>query len=100
LALTRTGDIELRPDADTLGRMDVRTESGDIDVSLPAPPKFDLRLVTDRGDAENDYGVPLRVEDDHHSASIGGGEGGGPQLRLTTSHGHIVVRKAGVEATK
>jgi len=93
LTLSRTGNIGLRPNS-AVPKMDVRTNSGDIDLALPPAAKFDLRLSTDRGDAENDYGAPLKEEEQGHGTVISGVQGAGPQLRLTTNHGHITVRKS------
>jgi DUF4097 and DUF4098 domain-containing protein YvlB len=96
LTLSRTGNIGLRPNSN-VPKMDVRTNSGDIDLALPLAAKFDLRLSTERGDAENDYGGPLKEDEQGHGAVISGVQGAGPQLRLTTNHGHITVRKATAE---
>jgi len=90
------GDIELRP-GKNLPRMEVHARSGDIELALPAGAKFDLRASTERGDAENDYGDPLRVEESGHGQIISGNTGGGPQLRLDTGRGSISVRKASIE---
>ena len=62
LNLSRTGNIELRPGA-AIPKMDVRTNSGDIELSIPPSARFDLRMTTERGDPENEYGPPLRIED-------------------------------------
>lgn len=93
LTLARTGNIELRPGA-AVPKMDVRTNSGDIEIALPPSAKFDLRLTTVRGDAENDYGSPLSVQEDHRGSIVSGSTGSGPQLRLETSHGKVTVRKS------
>ena len=94
--LSRTGNVDLRPGAQT-PKMDVHTNSGDIDLSLPATARVDLRLSTERGDAENDYGAPFKAESDNRGAVISGGAGTGPQLRLTTGHGHITLHKGSGE---
>jgi hypothetical protein len=59
--------------------------------------KFDLRASTDRGDAENAYGEPLREEESGRGNTIQGNTGGGPQLRLETGRGSVTVRKASAE---
>ena len=97
LTLTRTGNIGLHPNS-TVPKMDVTTNSGDIDLAIPPSARFDLRLATDRGDAENDYGSPLRVEQQRRGAIVSGAQGAGPQLRLSTNHGHVTVRKATAES--
>lgn len=96
LSLSRTGNIGLRPNAN-VPKMDVRTNSGDIDLALPPSAKFDLRLTTVRGDAENEYGAPLQEQEQGRGAVISGVVGAGPQLRIETDHGHISVRKSNAD---
>jgi DUF4097 and DUF4098 domain-containing protein YvlB len=93
------GDIDLKPGKD-LPKMEVHTRSGDITLALPPGSKFDLRATTDRGDAENEYGEPLREEESGRGNIIQGNTGGGPELHLETGRGSITVRKASAEATK
>ena len=94
LSLER-GDVELRT-GKTVPKIEVHTRSGDIDLALPAAAKFDLKASTDRGEAHNDYGTPLTVEESGRGATIVGNSGG-PQLRLETGRGSLTVRKAGAE---
>jgi DUF4097 and DUF4098 domain-containing protein YvlB len=96
LSLSRTGNVDLRPGS-AVPKMDVHTNSGDIQLALSPAAKFDLRMSTERGEAENEYGNPLKVQDDRRGAVISGAQGTGPQLRLTTEHGTITVRKSNVE---
>jgi serine/threonine protein kinase len=91
--LVGTGDVVLRPGGPTPPAMEVETESGNIDLALPPAAQFDLKAMTEGGRAVNDYGPPLQVGDDGHIAAITGTQGG-PQLRLTTHHGQVTVRKA------
>ena len=88
-----TGDLVLRPGGLVLPSMVVGTEAGNIDLALPPAAKFDLKIMTERGRAENEYGPPLKVDDDGRVATITGGLGG-PQLRLTTERGQVTVRKS------
>jgi len=87
------GDIDLKPGKD-VPRMDVHTRSGDITLALAPGSKFDLKASTDRGNASNDYGDPLREEESGHGATIEGSTGGGPQVRLETGRGSLTIRKA------
>ena len=91
------GDIDLKP-GKNIPRMEVHTRSGDIDLALPPAAKFDLRMTTDRGDGNNEYGDPLREDPAGRGATISGGSGG-PELRLTTGRGSITVRKASGDET-
>ena len=86
------GDIELRP-GKNVPKMDVRTRSGDIDLALPPGATFDLKASTERGEASNDYGEPLKVDDSQRGAVIVGVVGSGPQLRLETGRGTTTVRQ-------
>ncbi len=87
------GDIDLKP-GKNLPKMEVHTRSGDITLSLAPGSKFDLKASTNRGDASNDYGEPLREEESGRGNVIQGSTGGGPQLRLETGRGSVTVRKA------
>lgn len=93
------GDIDLKP-GKNLPKMDVHTRSGDITLALLPGAKFDLRASTQHGDADNEYGEPLREEEVGHGNTIAGSTGGGPQLRLETGRGSVNVHKAsGEEST-
>ncbi len=91
------GNLELRPGKLPLSPINVRSKSGDIQISLPAAAKFDMRATTAKGDAENDFGAPLRVENEGRRGSITGSTGGGPPLELTTQRGTVIVRKSSNE---
>jgi hypothetical protein len=89
------GDVELRA-GKTVPKIEVHTRSGDIDLALPAGAKVDLKASTDRGEAHNDFGAPLTVDESNRGATIVGNSGG-PQLRLETGRGAVTVRKAGAD---
>ncbi len=88
------GDIEVRPSAPSLARMDVRTRSGDIDFAVPEKAKFDLAATTDRGEITNDLGDFFKAETSGPGASLKGNIGDGPRVVLATNRGSITVRKA------
>jgi DUF4097 and DUF4098 domain-containing protein YvlB len=46
------GDVELRPGKAPLGKMEVETSSGNIDLAIPPAAKFDLKATSDRGSVE------------------------------------------------
>lgn len=95
------GDIELKPGLkNPVPKMDVRTRSGDIDLALPAASKFDLRMIAGHGEAHNEFGSPLVVEDQGHGAAIAGSIGTGPQLHLESERGQVTVRKASEDSDK
>jgi DUF4097 and DUF4098 domain-containing protein YvlB len=93
------GDIDIRP-ATSMPKIDAKTKSGDIDLALPTSSRFDLHMVTDRGEAHNEFGAPLNVRDEGRGASITGSVGGGPQLHLETGRGTITTRHAGTDELK
>jgi DUF4097 and DUF4098 domain-containing protein YvlB len=88
------GNIDLRPAKGEMGKIVARTESGDIDLSLPSAAKFTIAAVTRRGEVQNDFGAPLTTESHHDGSSLKGSVGQGPAITLTTDRGAITVRKA------
>jgi DUF4097 and DUF4098 domain-containing protein YvlB len=94
------GDIELKPVKLPLAKMDVHTKGGNIEMSFPAGAKFDLRASARRGEAENETGLPLRSDTEGNgkgrSNLLTGSIGQGPQITLTTDHGNVTLKKAGV----
>jgi|SRR5579872_6914259 len=91
------GDIELRPGRVPLSRIDVTTRSGDIELSIPQSAKFDLTASTSRGDVTNDYGPPLRVENEGRDTIIKAMVGSGPAVHIRTERGNIVLRKSSAD---
>ena len=91
------GHIELRPGRLPLARIDAHTRSGDVELALPAGAKFDLTASTARGDVTNDYGPPLKLDNEHRGAALRGSVSGGPVVNVQTERGNVVVRKASVD---
>ncbi len=97
------GDVEYRPTKTPLAKVDVRTRSGNIEFAVPAGARFQLQAVTHRGEIENDFGAPFKVEgsesgEDRRSnrrrtAQLTGSVGQGPAIALTTDRGTIRLRK-------
>ncbi|MBL8176266.1 MAG: DUF4097 family beta strand repeat protein [Bryobacterales bacterium] len=87
------GDIEVRPGA-AHGRIDARTENGNIDLIVPAGGKFDLQATTKRGEINNDFGAPLKADTEGRAATLKGSTGG-PAIVVETERGEITVRRAG-----
>ena len=81
--------------------------NGDIDVTLPAAVKANLRLRSDQGDVFTDFDVQViagasanrtqqrngRVRIDVNRSIYGTVNGGGPDFELRTFDGNIYVRK-------
>ena len=93
----KKGDVSLQPGVLPLGKMNVRTRSGEIDLSLPEQAKFDLTGSTTHGDATNDWGDALKQESGKRGSTLSGTVGQGPSLVLTTERGGFTIRKLKVE---
>jgi len=87
------GDIEVRQPRTEFGRMDARSGSGDIELALPPAARFTLHASTGRGDAVNEFDPRLKVEQDDRRGAIHGSTGAGPEIRLETRRGKVIVRK-------
>ncbi len=111
LANSMNGSIEVtftevNPDTP----MSFTTMSGDIDITLPAGTKANLKMKTDFGEIYSDFEIalsqaPQKVEaapegeegrfriafDKYHLGAI---NGGGPEFVLKTMRGDILIRKA------
>ncbi len=88
------GDLELRPKGTATPKITARCRNnGNIELVLPPASKFELTASTDRGEVTNDWGDPLKAEQDGRAASIKGKTGPGPAIALATSRGSITVRK-------
>ncbi|HLH38083.1 MAG TPA: DUF4097 family beta strand repeat-containing protein [Bryobacteraceae bacterium] len=90
------GDITLRPGVLPLARIEAQTRSGNIDLALPPNAKFDLSATTSHGEVNNDFGAPLRNEEQGRGAALRGSNGG-PTVTLHSDHGDVTVRKATAE---
>ena len=88
------GDITLRPVRTAVGKMEAKTNAGEIELVLPLAAKFEISAKTRKGEIENDYGSPLQVKSEQRGATMSGSVGGGPMLALETDRGTIRVRKS------
>jgi hypothetical protein len=107
-ANTVNGDIEVEF-VQALGQepMAFSTLNGDVDLTMPAGSKFDVRLRSDNGEIYSDFDVVLspkaaKVEEDRgkgkYRVSIakeltGKVGGGGAEIFLKTFNGDIVLRR-------
>lgn len=87
------GDVELRPKGLPLPAINARVRSGDLALALPSAAKFNLKAVTERGEAENGFGPALTLETRNHGATISGAIGQGPQISLLTHRGAVRIAK-------
>ncbi len=89
--------------------MSFTTWNGDVDVTLPAGLRADLRLEAGQGDVFSDFDVELkpvatRVQREGRDGAFrvrleraveGTIGGGGPQFRFKTFNGDIFLRRSG-----
>lgn len=93
------GDIELRPGHVPLGRIDVHTKAGNIEVDMPQSAGFALKASTDRGEISSEFGNALEQTAHGRGARLEGSVGQGPDVSLVTNRGRITLRKTtGTEA--
>jgi hypothetical protein len=93
------GDVELRPEHATMGRITVRTRSGDIELAVPAAAHFAMNANTANGEINNEFGGDLQENSDGRGAKLEGSVGHGPDVSLVTQHGSITVRKASADGS-
>jgi DUF4097 and DUF4098 domain-containing protein YvlB len=69
------GDIQLKPAHLPLGKMTVRTRSGDIDVSLPDKATVAVVATTNHSEIQNDFSPALKEDTREHGARLEGAIG-------------------------
>jgi|CXWL01.1.fsa_nt_gi hypothetical protein len=109
LANTVNGDVRVRLSRGSDKPMAFTSLNGDVEVSLPAGFRADVTLRSDNGEIFSELDLvtdknPPKVEEQHDGKrfrvsidpSIRGTlGGGGPELRLQTVNGDILLKKAG-----
>jgi DUF4097 and DUF4098 domain-containing protein YvlB len=91
-----SGNISVRFTQPPKESVELTTQSGDIDVTLPAKSAFDVSARADNnGDINSDFSeLQSKVEELHGSARVDGSVGAhGPKLDLRTTHATIRIRK-------
>ncbi|MFN0102551.1 MAG: DUF4097 family beta strand repeat-containing protein [Bryobacteraceae bacterium] len=86
------GDIQLRPTRIPLSKINARTRSGNAELVLPTGAKLDLKAEVKKGQIENDFGPPFRLNEEGRSAVLTGSNGG-PEVRIDVDRGEISIRK-------
>lgn len=92
------GDVEIRSAQVPLGKMNIRTRAGNIEVALPEKAGFALNANTDRGEIDNEYGDSLMQHTQGRGAQLQGTVGSGPDVVLNTGRGSITIRKSNTES--
>jgi DUF4097 and DUF4098 domain-containing protein YvlB len=110
LATSQNGKVLVTLDRVTPGKeMSFSSMNGDVNVTLPADTKANLKMRTDNGEIWSDFdvkltgGTPPTVEDNRKNGGryrvrvdksvIGTINGGGPEMRFQTFNGSVYIRK-------
>jgi DUF4097 and DUF4098 domain-containing protein YvlB len=97
---TLRGDIQLQPGRVPLPSIEASCGTGRIELVIPDRSNFDLEAIAERGQVVNDYGAPIREENEGRTAMLKGKAGDGPAIRLTANRGSVSVRKEGTEPSE
>lgn len=91
------GDLQIRPGRMPLGKIDATTKSGRVDIALPPSAKFEISATTDKGEVDNEWGDPLKSEEQGRRGKLTGSTGQGPGITAHTNRGNVIIRKASAE---
>lgn len=87
------GDIEVTTGKVPLGKIEVHTNNGNIELALPEKAAFNLKATTRQGEAHNDFGAEIKMEIQNRSATLSSADGKGPSVTASTDRGAISIRK-------
>jgi LiaF transmembrane domain len=87
-------DLELLARETPPPATNVRIGHGDINVVLAPNAAFTIEASTAHGSASHDFGEAIHLETKDQAATLRGGRGQGPRLKLETSRGDITVESA------
>jgi DUF4097 and DUF4098 domain-containing protein YvlB len=94
LDVSDRGDIEVSTSKTPLGKVELHTKNGNIDMALPENAAFELRANTNHGEAHNEYGTPVKLEISGRAASLKSAEGKGPTIVANCDRGSISLKKS------
>jgi hypothetical protein len=95
------GDLTVEANSTPVPRINVRVDAGNVELALPPNAPFDLTAVTDRGEAVNSYGDPIREDFDNDGkgnrrrSTLRGSRPGGAAIDISVGRGELLVRRAG-----
>jgi len=92
----RSGNITVRFTQPPHEQLELTTQSGDIDVTLPAKAEFDISARADNnGDISSDFSeLQSKIDEQRGNTRLDGSVGAhGPKLDLRTTHATIRIRK-------
>jgi DUF4097 and DUF4098 domain-containing protein YvlB len=88
------GDIEVTQTKTPLAKMEIHSGSGDVTLAIPEKAGFDIDGKTGHGEVSNDFGDPLKTEQEGRAATIKGKQGSGPEIKVTTDRGGVTIKKS------
>ncbi len=94
LDVTDRGDIDVTTTKVPLGKVEVHTKNGNVDLALPETAAFDLRATTNQGEAHNEFGAPIKLEIFGRSASLKSVNGKGAAIVVNVERGTISIKKS------
>jgi DUF4097 and DUF4098 domain-containing protein YvlB len=89
------GSVSFKADLAAMGRLDVETVSGSVEILVPANIKADFSISTFSGEIENDLGVGTVQQQEYIPAkelSFSTGSGGA-RITVDTLSGSVHIRK-------
>jgi DUF4097 and DUF4098 domain-containing protein YvlB len=91
------GEIRLRASSPPKQPIDVTSERGGIELTLPEGSNFEIQANSSHGEVDSDFSGPgLKIVKEGDTPAITGTYGkGGPMIRLTTSYGTIRLARQG-----
>jgi hypothetical protein len=110
VASTVNGEVKVALDrVDGKAAMAFSSLNGDVDVTVPADFKADLRLRSDNGEIYSDFDVQLVPDEASVTQGRSGGRyrlevqrevrgrvnGGGPEIQMRTFNGDVLLRRRG-----
>jgi DUF4097 and DUF4098 domain-containing protein YvlB len=87
------GDVQVT-ESKMLPKLEIHSHNGDVTLAIPEKAGFELEGTTRQGEVSNDFGDPLKSEQDGRAASIKGKQGNGPQINIGTDRGTLTVKKS------
>ena len=93
----RRMELELAA-SEEFGEIRAEVDKGDIRLQLPRDARFTVDARTERGRVRNFLGPSVRTARNGSSATLKGGPGDGPAIRLQTGRGTIVVEPVGADS--
>ena len=91
------GEIRLRASSPPKQSIDVTSDRGGIELTLPEGSNFQIQANSNHGEVDSDFtGPDLKVVKEGNSPAITGTYGkGGPLIKLSTSYGTIRLARQG-----